>query len=141
MGKKTKFKKGTKNVQIGDVYSSTNQRLKNYYKGNRDGRMVVISSSKKGSQSVNAITGKEHKNKLPEGYVGIDKKRNKFLNKKSVVSLETHKEVYNKKSEISKGLPVKRKVDVSDKDVFKKKVGKLHWKDKKAIKKALKNKS
>lgn len=125
--------------RIGDVYKTSNQRLKNYYKPkDSNARMAVLTNNKKGKQTVNAIVSKNSKNKLSSGYVELDSKKNKFLKKESVVSLETHSKVHSKKSEIAKGAANKRKVNVEDKSVFSNKIGRIHKKDRNKIKKALK---
>ncbi|MDY0277170.1 MAG: hypothetical protein RBQ97_03700 [Acholeplasma sp.] len=136
MIKKKKTKRET--PRVGDVHVTSNFRLKNYNKGKNDGRMTVLTlKDKKGNQTVNAIVGAESKDKLKDGYVSINKDRNRFLKKKSVVSLEKHTTVYSKKSEIKKGASKTQKIDVTNKDNFGKRIGKIHWKDKKQVKKAL----
>lgn len=131
---KKNYKKKT--PQTGEVYVTSNYRLKKYNKKNSgNSRMTVLTKeTKTDKQYVNAIVGKENKHKLTKGYIELDKNRNTFLKKKSVVSLEKHETINSTKGEIKRGRPPKRKTDVTDNTVFKK-IGKIHWKDKKKIKK------
>lgn len=96
-----------------------------------------------GCQSVNAILGVNEANKqeLGKSMVEVSKKRNSFLTKRSAVSSKSIENVHLKKSEIkSHGGKTEVPVDVNNKNHFEPRIGKLHWQDKKRVKKFLNKK-
>jgi len=121
-----------------DIAVTNNYRLTAYNKpkGKSNARPVVVTSTK--PPKVARIMGITEKNKGKLGVHRVELKHTKGLKKNSAVDKQEFSEVYSTKKEIDKKLPKKRKLDLNDRSVISKKVGKVERKDKKQIKNMLK---
>lgn len=122
--------------QIGDVHWSGNYKLtgKNTKKDSNSRMTVLVKKGKAGHKVARiASINKYNKEDVEKGKrIKIEKSKYSYLKNDSAIIPEHINELYSTKSEIKKGYPEKRKLNVNNKNDFSDKVMKV---DKKTVQK------